>query len=32
MLANADIHAHNTFEHRDVVVPKTAAVEIKGEC
>jgi alpha-N-arabinofuranosidase len=29
-LANSDIHAHNTFEHRYVVVPRTAPVESKG--
>jgi alpha-N-arabinofuranosidase len=26
-----DIHAHNSFEQRDVIVPQTKAVEAKGE-
>src|SRR5580692_5827371 len=29
-LSNADIHAHNTFEQRDVVVPVTKAVGVSG--
>jgi alpha-N-arabinofuranosidase len=29
-ITNSDIHAHNTFDQRDVVVPKTKAVEITG--
>jgi len=30
-LTSSDIHAHNTFEHRDVVVPQSKALEIKGK-
>jgi alpha-L-arabinofuranosidase len=30
VLTNSDIHAHNTFTQRDVVVPKTQVVELKG--
>jgi len=30
VLTNADIHAHNTFEQRQVVVPQTKALEIGG--
>jgi len=30
-LTGSDIHAHNTFEHRDVVVPQSKALEIKGK-
>jgi alpha-N-arabinofuranosidase len=30
-LTNSDIHAHNTFEHRDVVVPQRKGLEIKGK-
>jgi alpha-N-arabinofuranosidase len=30
VLTNADIHAHNTFEQRQAVVPQTKAVEIGG--
>jgi alpha-N-arabinofuranosidase len=30
VLTNSDIHAHNTFEQRQVVVPETKALEIKG--
>jgi len=29
-LTNSDIHAHNSFEQRNVVVPQTKAVEGKG--
>ncbi len=29
-LTNSDIHAHNTFQQRQVVVPETKAVEITG--
>jgi alpha-N-arabinofuranosidase len=29
-LTNSDIHAHNTFEQKHVVVPATKAVEISG--
>jgi alpha-N-arabinofuranosidase len=29
-LTNSDIHAHNTFEHRDVVMPQTKRLDIKG--
>jgi alpha-L-arabinofuranosidase len=29
-LSNADIHAHNTFEQRDVLVPVTKAVGVSG--
>ncbi|MGB7844462.1 MAG: alpha-L-arabinofuranosidase C-terminal domain-containing protein [Candidatus Acidiferrum sp.] len=28
-LSNPDIHAHNTFEQRDVVVPETKALSMK---
>jgi alpha-N-arabinofuranosidase len=30
-LTSSDIHAHNTFEQRDVLVPQTKAVEVKGQ-
>jgi alpha-L-arabinofuranosidase len=30
-LSSSDIHAHNTFEHRDVVIPQTKTLEIKGK-
>jgi alpha-N-arabinofuranosidase len=30
VLTNSDIHAHNTFAAKDVVVPETKNVEIKG--
>jgi alpha-N-arabinofuranosidase len=30
VLAASDIHAHNTFEQRDVVAPKTANTEVRG--
>jgi alpha-N-arabinofuranosidase len=30
VVTSADIHAHNTFEQRDVVVPKTAKAEVSG--
>jgi alpha-N-arabinofuranosidase len=29
-LTHSDIHAHNTFDHRDVVTPQTKTLEIKG--
>jgi alpha-N-arabinofuranosidase len=29
-LSHSDIHAHNTFEHRDVVTPQTKGLDIKG--
>jgi alpha-N-arabinofuranosidase len=29
-LTHSDIHAHNTFEQRQVVVPQTKALELKG--
>jgi alpha-N-arabinofuranosidase len=29
-LTHSDIHAHNTFEHRDVITPQTKNLEIKG--
>lgn len=29
-MANADMHAHNTFEHRDAVTPKTGDLKISG--
>lgn len=29
-LTNSDIHAHNTFEQRQVVIPETKLLEIKG--
>jgi len=31
VLTNSDIHAHNTFEQKQVVVPETRPVEVKGE-
>ncbi len=31
VLTNSDIHAHNTFAQREVVVPTTKALEILGE-
>jgi len=30
VLANSDIHAHNTFENRKVVVPETKSMEVSG--
>jgi alpha-N-arabinofuranosidase len=30
-LTSSDIHAHNTFEHRDMVAPQTKVLEIKGK-
>jgi alpha-L-arabinofuranosidase len=30
VLTNSDIHAHNTFEQKQVVIPETKAVEING--
>jgi len=30
VLAHADIHAHNSFAQRDVVRPRSNALEIKG--
>jgi alpha-L-arabinofuranosidase len=30
-LSNADIHAHNTFEQREVVVPQTKPLSMSGE-
>ncbi len=30
VLNNSDIHAHNTFEHRDAVTPQTKNLDIKG--
>jgi alpha-L-arabinofuranosidase len=30
VLTDSDIHAHNTFEERHVVVPETKALEISG--
>jgi alpha-L-arabinofuranosidase len=29
-LSNADIHAHNTFEQHDVVVPQTKPMGMSG--
>ena len=29
-LSHSDIHAHNTFDHRDVVTPQTKGLDIKG--
>jgi alpha-L-arabinofuranosidase len=31
VLTNSDIHAHNTFEQKQVVVPATKVLEIKGQ-
>ncbi|HSZ63385.1 MAG TPA: alpha-L-arabinofuranosidase C-terminal domain-containing protein [Terriglobales bacterium] len=31
VLTNSDIHAHNTFEARRVVVPETKSVEVAGQ-
>jgi alpha-L-arabinofuranosidase len=31
LLTNKDIHAHNTFDHRDVVVPQTQTVSASGD-
>jgi alpha-N-arabinofuranosidase len=31
ILTSSDIHAHNTFQHRDEVVPQNKALEIKGK-
>jgi len=30
VLANSDIHAHNTFVQRDAVTPRNQAIEWKG--
>jgi alpha-L-arabinofuranosidase len=30
VLTNSDIHAHNTFEDRKVVVPETKSMEVSG--
>jgi alpha-N-arabinofuranosidase len=30
-LSNADIHAHNTFDQRDVVMPQTKPLSLSGE-
>jgi alpha-N-arabinofuranosidase len=30
-LSNADIHAHNTFDQRDVVIPQTKPLSLSGE-
>jgi alpha-L-arabinofuranosidase len=30
LLTNSDIHAHNTFDQRDVVVPQTKSLSISG--
>jgi alpha-L-arabinofuranosidase len=30
-MSNPDIHAHNTFEQRDVVVPQTKSLSLTGE-
>ena len=30
VLANPDIHAYNSFQHRDVVVPRTSELKIAG--
>jgi alpha-L-arabinofuranosidase len=30
VLANSDIHAYNSFQHRDVVVPRTSQMNIGG--
>ena len=30
VLTNSDIHAHNTFEQKHVVVPETKVLEING--
>jgi alpha-N-arabinofuranosidase len=30
VLSASDIHAHNTFEQRQAIVPKTAQMEVKG--
>lgn len=29
-LTHSDIHAHNTFDQRDVVIPQTKGLEVKG--
>jgi len=29
-LSHADIHAHNTFEQQDVVVPQTKPLSLNG--
>jgi alpha-L-arabinofuranosidase len=31
LLSNADIHAHNTFDQQDAVVPVTKALSVNGE-
>jgi alpha-N-arabinofuranosidase len=31
VLAHADIHAHNTFAQKDVVMPKPQSAEVKGD-
>jgi alpha-L-arabinofuranosidase len=30
VITNSDIHAHNTFEHRDAVAPQSREVSIAG--
>ena len=30
VLTHTDLHAHNTFDHRDVVVPQTRPLELSG--
>ena len=30
ILANADLHAHNTFEHRDAVVPRDQTADVQS--
>ncbi len=30
VLSNSDIHAYNSFEHRDVVVPRTGELKVTG--
>ncbi len=30
-MSNSDIHAHNTFEQRDAVVPQTKPLILNGE-
>jgi alpha-L-arabinofuranosidase len=29
-ISDSDIHAHNTFEHRDAVVPQTKSLSVSG--
>jgi alpha-N-arabinofuranosidase len=31
VLTSSDIHAHNTFDQKNVVVPETRAVQIAGQ-